>query len=479
MKKNVYLYAVIGLITLIVSCSKDDSEPSEPKDDETAINFQGQIDIADDMIDNYENLLLENSAEQSRALLVESLKGISDINDVGISEDGTTVYWEFSDGLEYYFLTETSLSVDSEKGNGRISNRQNLRKSGDFIIPENKNALVLSPYYYQWSLLEKPDESDDIRTMLNDNGYNVNYKLNAESSQSNISLDDYKQFSNYSVIAISTHGGIAKDGEVFINSGVPITEDLKAILKDDIENKRVAITFSKKWVLFDGPKVLALKSSWFDNEYDTKLNQTLVHIGACKGYYNQSLSNALIGNESAFFGWTHNVNTFTNRDNAIDLFQNLVEGSTVEEAYNEVSQNGSTVSGKASFNMSQNSYSDLAIVQKDFDFAGTWTLSYITMGTDGVEYLHQQERFTCDSSGYAPINSVEVRYPNSSDPSSQSFKPATYNVQLNYSDGQIVLNSELGWYLDVNDFNDAIFYSPNFETVYNTGDYYWKHKLEK
>ncbi|WP_345189887.1 hypothetical protein [Algibacter agarivorans] len=360
MKKKICFYFLFSLITLLFSCSDDNVEPKDK-----VMDFQLQIDIADNMLNLYEDLLLQNTAEQSRELIVENLRGIDEINVAEISEDGTTVCWEYRDGLEFCFLTETSLSDDLTSKVSNISKKQSSNIFNDPVIPENKNALILSPYYYQWSLLDKPDESNDIATLLLDNNYNVNYKLNAESSQSNISLEDYQQFNNYSVIAISTHGGVAMNGEVFINAGVPITEEIKTRLKDDIDNKRVAVTFSKKWLLFDGPKVLALKSSWFNHTYNTKLNQTLVHIGACKGYYNQGLSNALIGNESAFFGWTANVNTFTNRDNAIDLFQNLFEGKTVEESYNQLVRNGSTISGEANFMMSSNSFADLALISKE------------------------------------------------------------------------------------------------------------------
>lgn len=110
-----------------------------------------------------------------------------------------------------------------------------------------------------------------------------------------------------------------------------------------------------------------------------------------------------------------------------------------------------------------------------FDFTGSWTLSYYSMGVDGVEYLGQQLRFTCNSSGYA--SSSEVRYP--TNPSPRDNWTPSGSVSLSYYNGQIVLSSTLKWYLDVKNFNDAIFYSPNWKTVYTVNDYYWKHKMER
>jgi hypothetical protein len=351
----------------MVYCSKDDDAKPKLEDNETTIVFQDQMDIADDMYTLYEDLLLQNTPEKSRVLLVENLRKIDQINDAGISEDGTTVYWEYSDGLEYYFITETSLTFDSAKRTAGKSSGQRLLKSDNPVIPENKNALVLAPFLYQWSFLEYLDETDEIATMLGDNDYNVNYKANAESSQNNISLEDWKQFNNYSVIAISTHGAITKTGEIFINSGIQPTADFKIKYKDDIDARRLGAVTTYDGAFPFGRKMIALKTSWFDHEYDTKLNQTLVYMGACKGSYNEGLSNALIGSESAFFGWNENVAAYASAPNGIALFENLFEGKTVKEAYDQVDENGTTeyvsLTGlsKARFKLSSNSFNDLAL----------------------------------------------------------------------------------------------------------------------
>lgn len=131
------------------------------------------------------------------------------------------------------------------------------------------------------------------------------------------------------------------------------------------------------------------------------------------------------------------------------------------------------------YNDGENEISDVlctaTVKEMGFDFTGFWTLSHYTMDANNVEYLHQQVRFTCNSSGYA--SSSEVMYP-TNPPPNNTWEPRG-SVSISYNNGQIVLNDQLGWYLDVNNFNDLTFYSTNWNTVYNPGDYYWKHKLER
>lgn len=111
-----------------------------------------------------------------------------------------------------------------------------------------------------------------------------------------------------------------------------------------------------------------------------------------------------------------------------------------------------------------------------FDLTGNWMISYYTADlTTGIEYLHQQEKFTCNTSGYAP--SSQVRYPNNPPPNNGWQTGG--EVNLNYNNGRITISESAGFYVQVNDVDDTVFYSYNWDTNYNIGDYYWKIKLEK
>lgn len=420
--KKVFLLAIICL--LIFACSKK-NEDNESVYEE--MDLQTQKAIVDDMIGLYEELLLNNTAEKSRELLVTELKIIADITDAGISEDGITVWWEYKDGLEFYFLTESALSNLYSKS---ISNVKKEKKSliNDTIIPENKNALILSPYQYEWDFFSKPNATEDIALMLNDINYNVNYKLNTRTINS-LTLDDYKHFEDYSVIAIATHGGVDdSNGNVFINTGVPLTEELKKSLKSHIQEGRVG--FSKNYttgsVALFNTYVICLKSSWFEYVYDNKLNQALFYMGACKSYYNESLANALVGNESAFLGWTENVDYGIDRDAGIDLFNSLFEGQTIQGAHKEVFENGNTFDNNtgSSFMISSNSYNNLALIEnKEEDLIGLWYFKTILTGT--ITY------YKFDGS----VSSTKDWWDN-------LFLPAFRNLEINDESGKLAVVNE-------------------------------------
>ncbi|NRB61150.1 MAG: hypothetical protein HRU50_14565 [Winogradskyella sp.] len=388
MKKLKVLF--ISLIVIITSCKTEDNQHSEFVE----MDFQLQIDMADDMINEYEVLLSQNTPEQSRLLLVDMLLNLDDIIDAGVSEDGTTVCWEYKDGLEYCYLTETSLTLLNELDRQSNGTRKTINSQlNDPIISENDNALILSPYYYEFAIFDSFDETDELAEMMGDHNFNVTYKrnTNALALTDNISLQDYKDFHNYSVIAISTHGGIGgSTGNVFINSGVEFTEDLKLSLKDDYENKRVGIVSARipyallpinpiGTLLWKRHDMVSLSSKWFEKEYENKLDTTLVHMGSCKGYANSSLASALVGNESVFVGWTDDVDSQDNTANAINFFDYLLEGQTVGEAYSQIFQQGTAFSNDAIFEIS-NENSDLVLI--DTRLQGTW--QYISNEFNGV-----------------------------------------------------------------------------------------------
>lgn len=112
----------------------------------------------------------------------------------------------------------------------------------------------------------------------------------------------------------------------------------------------------------------------------------------------------------------------------------------------------------------------------EFPLDGNWQVSYYNASqTFGVDYLHQQERFTCDVSGYASIS--ETRYP-TNPPPNNDWQPAG-EVNISYSNGKIIIEPSVGFEVIVTDFNDTVFYSENWNTNYTINDYYWKIKLEK
>jgi hypothetical protein len=107
-----------------------------------------------------------------------------------------------------------------------------------------------------------------------------------------------------------------------------------------------------------------------------------------------------------------------------------------------------------------------------FDFSGTWVFSYYTADPthNNGEVLHQQKRFTLDASGYA--SESEQRFPYSG----VDWIPGG-SVQLRYEDGFIKYTQ---WFrVVVNDINDTVFYSANWNDTLTVEQGNYKVKLER
>ncbi len=116
--------------------------------------------------------------------------------------------------------------------------------------------------------------------------------------------------------------------------------------------------------------------------------------------------------------------------------------------------------------------------EEEFDFTGSWQISYYTAYDHpdyGIDYLHQQEKFTLDASGYA--SNSQVRYP--PNPAPRNEWEEAGEINLFYEDGYVVISEEADFKVVVENFDDTVFYSINWDTNFTVNDYYWKIKLEK
>jgi hypothetical protein len=86
-------------------------------------------------------------------------------------------------------------------------------------------------------------------------------------------------------------------------------------------------------------KFLALSPDYFKKQYPAGLNSKLIFFNACQTYSapGSALSDALLGPNSVFFGWTDVVESQAAKDAALALFQNLsVNGVTTQSAFDSL-----------------------------------------------------------------------------------------------------------------------------------------------
>lgn len=219
-----------------------------------------------------------------------------------------------------------------------------------------------------------------------------------------------------------------------------------------------------------------------DNEISQETGFFITSLNTLNDYWNQLT--ALFGSTINYQETSENID-FDNNTDQITITN--ITNSNVELE----SLDGQNVTFKSLSGNDENFSFDIEVTKEGFtetttmnanviipvfDFTGNWQLSYYSASVNlGVDYLHQQQRFTCDVSGYASTS--ETRYPNTPPPNNNW--QSSEEVNIYYSNGKIIIAPSVDFEVIVTDVNDNIFYSENWNTNYTVNDYYWKIKLER
>lgn len=347
--KKFFLLGLIFLIFLIFTdCHKKEKKRKEE------ISFEDQKQLAEGTVLTYKYYLDSlNSEKEARLLLVEKLKKTQGVKAAGLSIDSTTIWWKVEEGIEYCLLTQTKASLtDTTDTTGFLRLRDPNQKSKIVTqireqphLPHNQNALILSPYAWDWKLfgiIPLEDETKFINDILSSANYSTVYKLNSRKEDQNISMDDYKRFNEYGVIVISSHGGVTSRGEVCIATGVIATPELYKQYKQDLINGNlVLVVYIDKWFTNKDILAFAFTPGWVAKYYPQKLTNTFFYASVCEGLFNNTMANKITGKGTVYFGWTHNVDIKSAVRAGKDLFTQLVpKGLTCGEAHIQVINNG-------------------------------------------------------------------------------------------------------------------------------------------
>lgn len=347
MKKKIWFYPVIViafLLQFLAGCK--DKFSSEPED--TIITFSEQKSIAENSVTSYQQFLVDNTPQNARSLLVNELKKSNGVSDAGISSDNKTIWWKLFNGVEYCLLTETRASLTDTSS--KSLSKSDYKKIENMIyktsgFPHNNKAMILSPYGWDWNLLGlKPleDETSFINTILLNAGYNTLFKANENKNDQNISLNDYQNFNQYGVIALSSHGGLTSNDDVMIATGVIATDDLYKQYLDDLTNGNLTlVVYIDKWFTKDDITAFAITPGWMKKFYPNHLDNTLFYAGVSDGLYNNTMANEINGSGSTYFSWSETADTKQCAKTGKDLFTQLVSnGYNCGEAYQKIVENG-------------------------------------------------------------------------------------------------------------------------------------------
>jgi hypothetical protein len=200
---------------------------------------------------------------------------------------------------------------------------------------EQKRALVLSPFKY---FFKEFDDGASIAQLLESTrGYagNVTYRENATKTAATVGIEQFAGWENYDVIHVTGHGAEVCDANRCV--ATILTGDIYSNADDLLRLTELGLNTAH--VVGTEGKSLALSPDYFRNQYPAGLDSKLIFFNACQTYSTSgsTLSAALLGPNSVFFGWTDVVESHAGKATALALFANLsANGVTAQAAFDSL-----------------------------------------------------------------------------------------------------------------------------------------------
>jgi hypothetical protein len=233
----------------------------------------------------------------------------------------------------FKFLGDKSVIGEDTNSDGLVDNH------------DQKRALVLAPYFWQF---QPHDESDLLQGQLQSlRGYagNVVFKRNPTADAQNLTLADYLYWNEFDLIHLSTHG------QRIVHGNPPQTEIVIATgVHWDFSNRR-DVAYGGVLLLgaydFDDQQSnrvieLCLTHEFFLANYHGGLSDAMVVLSACEtGDAGANLlAESMAGDRFVMFGWTESVFSSSGFAASSLLMEQLGEGLTTSAALQAVDAAG-------------------------------------------------------------------------------------------------------------------------------------------
>jgi hypothetical protein len=261
----------------------------------------------------YNDRSVEVGEEKARQDTVNWLKEQSIIADAGLSEDGTTIWIDYANGVKGAILTATQVeesapaSVSSLRQAYRslkpvsmmaTNLRQDLSSAGNHPnMVGNHKALVLCPFEHQIKADAK-EATDQIREHLSNCSFVVEYRSNEE-----VTVELLRVINHYGVIYLDTHGLLWKEGiqkgETALCSGEKATtRRSNGIYAKDISKGSIGIETtvgdSDETYYFVFP-------SFFKHYSGNGYPKSLVYVSACNSLTRKDMANTFLAEGAAVY----------------------------------------------------------------------------------------------------------------------------------------------------------------------------------
>lgn len=174
--------------------------------------------------------------------------------------------------------------------------------------PEEKHALILAPYLWQFGSF---DESPEVAAILEGTrGYdgNVVYKANESPDSAEINPFDFQGWDAYDVVHVSTHGAqVCRGGDAgcftFVSGGLLDVDQGLSVEETFRGEEGLGIAYARH----RGTYHVGFSTDWFRSHAPGGLDDTLVWMSACQSTKGDDLATALAGDGGVFIGWDETV----------------------------------------------------------------------------------------------------------------------------------------------------------------------------
>jgi len=256
-----------------------------------------------------------------------------------------------------------------------------IGKSEKGIEPKKK-ALLLSPYLWDF----ETDETEVVKLLLGKKNYDcagcVVVKKNQAKGDQNVTLNDFKNWGDYDLINLSTHGSqVCKQGKCVtslstgvyypfpyldtitmgpfpdtlgvlesepgvrygisaspacqayrqaLNSG-ELDEEGRASVEKAYQDRNCEFLSNKLWQSVD--------DNFFRYHYQSgknPLDDKFIFLNACQSMIDKSLAEIISGDNTTVLGWTESIDAFIASQVAIRFYEHYLDnGLKAEEAFQE------------------------------------------------------------------------------------------------------------------------------------------------
>jgi hypothetical protein len=246
--------------------------------------------------------------------------------------DDMAIWFRAKEGMGIWILREGAFSPETAAGAVPPGHLASQPRVAEYVVgpeSEEKKALVLSPFHWQFPALDDAPSVSAILSGTRGYGNGVRYLANDAESGVAVGLESFMGWEEYQVVHVSTHGRrICYEGACKATLVAGLLENLLPAGPGTKAEKLHALTF--QGVTYakgekTGLEYLVLNADFFRSQYPAGLDNTVVFLNACQSFGPQAtdLVAAIQGSTSVVLGWTESVYVADATAAAVALYEAL------------------------------------------------------------------------------------------------------------------------------------------------------------